>query len=262
MFWFDTHAHLSYDAFADNLPHYLELAKQAGVVGMLAVGTDVPSSIRCAELALRHPQIWASVGIHPNECAKAGNSDWDSIVDLARQEKVVAIGETGLDKHWDDAPFELQQEFFQRHLDLSRQTGLPFIVHMRDCEAETVEQLKREYQRGTLRGVMHSFCGSVATANLCQQWGMHISFAGMATYKNANDIRQVALSVQADRILVETDAPYLTPHPLRGERPNHPALVIHTGQCLASHRGVPFPEFARQTTANACQLFGINANPE
>lgn len=258
MQWFDTHAHLFYPPLIDQLDEFLELARQAGVTGMLCVGTDLASSRQSVELAHRYPQIWAAVGIHPNECAKAETSDWEAIVNLSRDPRVVALGETGLDRHWDDAPFDLQQEYFQRHLDFSRESGLPFIVHMRDCESDIVAQLERQAATGALHGVMHSFTGTPETAEKCQQWGMYISFAGMATYKNAADIRQVSKLVRADRILVETDAPYLTPHPHRGQRPNHSAMVIHTGQCLAEERGLAFPDFARQTTENAQRLFNLS----
>jgi len=257
MHWFDTHAHIANQPLLGELDSYLAKATQASVVGMVAVGTDLASSRQCAQLAANYPNVWASVGIHPNESAKAGSEDWQQICELAAQPRVVALGETGLDKHWDDSPFELQQEYFQRHIDLSRSTGLPFIVHMRDCEEETVEQLRDNAKDGPLNGVMHSFTASSKTAELCQQWGMYISFAGMATYKNASEIRDVASEIRSDRILVETDCPYLTPHPYRGQRPNHPALVIHTGQCLATQRNVSFPEFARQTTENAYRLFKI-----
>lgn len=260
MFWFDTHAHLFNDPLYSEIEGYLELARQAGVTGMVTVGTDLASSRTCLQLAERHPEIWAAVGIHPNECAKAGPDDWNRICDLLEHPRVVALGETGLDRYWDDAPFELQQQYFQRHLDMSQQTGLPFIVHMRECEEEIVRQLRQQSETGMLNGVMHSFTGTEETAQLCQQWGMYISFAGMATYKNAGDIRQVAKNIAADRILVETDCPYLTPHPHRGQRPNHPAMVIHTGQCLAQERGVSFPDFARQTSENARRLFQISCD--
>lgn len=257
MHWFDTHAHLFNQPLLGEIDHYLQLARQAGVTGILTVGTDLESSLTCIQLAEQHEGVWAAVGIHPNECAKANSQDWEQVSKLIDHPKVVALGETGLDKYWDDAPFDLQQDYFQRHLDLSRSSGLPFIVHMRECEAEIVQQLQENAEQGSLNGVMHSFTGCQETANLCQQWGMYISFAGMATYKNAEDIRVVSESIQEDRILVETDCPYLTPHPHRGQRPNHPGMVIHTGQCLAERRGVSFPDFARQTTENAKRLFGL-----
>lgn len=257
MYWFDTHAHLFNSPLSDNLSDYLQQATEAGVRQILTVGTDLESSRHCVAMAHQHPQIFAAVGIHPNECAKAKDGDWEKICQMLSDPRVVALGETGLDRYWDDAPLELQQDYFQRHLDQSRSSGLPFIVHMRDCEADIVQQLSREASNGPLNGVMHSFTGSLQTARQCQDWGMYISFAGMVTFKNAAEIREVAREVRSDRILIETDCPYLTPHPHRGQRPNHPAMVIHTGQCVAECRGDSLPDFARQTTENACRWLGL-----
>jgi TatD DNase family protein len=256
MEWFDTHAHLSYADLCNDLPKYLELAAAAGVSRMMAVGTDLSSSRACVELADQHPNIWASVGIHPNESAKALPGDWAAICELAAHEKVVALGETGLDLHWDDAPLTIQQDHLRRHIESSTATGLPLIIHSRDCDAEIVSALREFAAQAPLSGVMHSFTGAWETAAACLELGLYISFAGMATYKNAEAIRAVAQRVPADRILVETDSPFLAPQPHRGQRPNHPAMVVHTGRCLAAVRKVSEREFAAITTANACRLFG------
>jgi len=168
---------------------------------------------------------------------------------------VRAIGETGLDAYWDYTPLEVQQTLFDQHLQLSRETDLAFVVHMRDCAAATIEMLRAARQRGPLRGVMHSFTGDLATAQACLELGMFISFAGMVTFKKSHELRQIAQQIPTDRILIETDSPYLTPHPHRGKRPNEPAMIVHTAACLAEVRGVPLDQFAAETTANAQRLF-------
>ncbi len=224
---------------------------------MLAVGTTVASSQACLGVANTFAGVWAAAGIHPNHTHEAVAGDWDRVIALAQESRVVALGETGLDKHWDFAPFALQQDYFDRHLRLSQQLGKPFIVHMRDCEADIMQMLRAARSRGPLSGIMHSFTGDATMAEECLALGMHISFAGMVTFKKSDDLRAVAQSIPADRLLVETDAPYLSPHPHRGVRPNEPALVIHTAQCLADVRGTTLEVLAQATTANARRLFRV-----
>ena len=167
------------------------------------------------------------------------------------------LGETGLDRYWDHAPLDLQRDYFDRHVRLSQSCGLPFIVHMRDCEEDILEMLREARSRAALHGVMHSFSGSDATARECVELGLYISFAGMVTYKKSIELRNVAEHVPDDRILIETDAPYLSPHPKRGQRPNEPGLVIHTAACLSEVRGVGLELFAEHTTTNARRLFRL-----
>lgn len=252
----DTHAHLTNENFAD-LDHYLELAKDAGVTGVLTVATTAADAQRCIELAERHPQIRAAVGIHPNDCCQSGPDDWRVIREICKHPRVAALGETGLDRYWDDCPWDVQLDYFCRHLALSRETQLPVVIHTRDCADECLEILKDEARSGPLRGVMHSFSGSAEVAQGCIELGLFISFAGMVTFKNAPDLREVAQGLPLNRILVETDSPYLTPHPFRGKRPNHPALVVHTVKVLADLHGMSSELFAEQTTRNAEELFGV-----
>ena len=252
---FDTHAHINDEQFDANRDEVIERAAAAGVSNIIAVGTSAETSEKCIRLAQQYDIVRAAVGIQPNSCADAGEGDWDRIVELAADPSAVALGETGLDRYWDYAPFDLQQDYFDRHLRLSQTTGLPFIVHMRDCEQDILEMLRAAAQRGPLRGVMHSFAGTSEGAAECVALGLHISFAGMVTYKKSDELRAVAQTVPDDRILIETDSPYLSPHPKRGQRPNEPALVIHTAQCLAEVRGVSVEHFAAQSTANAQDLF-------
>ncbi|REK08993.1 MAG: TatD family deoxyribonuclease [Planctomycetota bacterium] len=250
----DTHAHLDQEEFADDREAVIERAREAGVEAIVTVGTTALSSEQSVDLAGGHPGVFAAVGIQPNYTAQAVPGDWERVVTLVTRPRVVAIGETGLDRHWDYSPFDIQQDYFDRHLRLAQERGLPFIVHTRDSDAEVVEMLREAHRRGPLRGVMHSFAGTAETAGECLELGLHISFAGMVTFKKSDALREVAVIVPDDRILVETDSPYLSPHPLRGKR-NEPANVLHTATCLAEVRGVELEAFAEQTTINARALF-------
>lgn len=254
---FDTHAHLDDEQFDSCRADVVARAVEAGVRNMVAVGTTAASSRRCVAIAAEYSTVHAAAGIQPNYCAEAASGDWDTVCELAAKSDVVAIGETGLDCYWDHAPLDLQRDYFDRHLRLSQQTDLPFIVHMRDSGAEILEMLAEARRRGPLRGVMHSFTGDEELAQACLEIGLHISFAGMVTYKKSDELRQVAAMIPADRLLVETDAPYLSPHPCRGQRPNEPALVVHTAGCLASARGTSVEELAAATSSNARALFGL-----
>jgi TatD DNase family protein len=253
----DTHAHLDDEQLRDDLPGVLERAAAAGVVRVVTVATTGPSSAACVALAAQHPSLSATVGIHPNHAAQAGPTEWDDVLRLVGSPGVVAVGETGLDRHWDFTPFPLQEEYFSRHLELSRRTGLPLVIHCREAEADVLRMLRADFDRhGPLRGVMHSFAADAATAGACLEMGLYLSFAGMLTYKNAQALRDVAKGVPADRVMVETDSPYLAPVPLRGKR-NEPALVRHTAECLAGVLGKTREETAALTTRNARALFGV-----
>jgi TatD DNase family protein len=174
-------------------------------------------------------------------------------------EKVVAVGETGLDRHWDYTPFPQQEDFFARHLQLARERELAVVIHCREAEADVVRMLRQDFERhGPIRGVMHSFTGDWAMAEACLAMGLYISFAGMVTYKTAQNLREVATRVPIDRLLLETDSPYLSPVPLRGKR-NEPANVVHTATCLANLRKIEVAVLAQQTTENALRLFKLSS---
>jgi TatD DNase family protein len=252
---FDTHAHLDDEQLAGDVAGVVERAATAGVTSILAVGTTASSSRNCLEHARRFSGVWSSAGIHPNHAAEALPGDWDEVVRLVNEPRVVAIGETGLDLYWKDTPLPVQQDYFDRHIRLSQETGKPLVIHLRDSAGEILAMLHAARQRRTLRGVMHSFTCTAGQAAEFLALGMHVSFAGMVTFKKSGELRAVAASIPADRILVETDSPYLSPEPFRGKRPNEPARVVHTAGCLAQVRGVSLGEFARQTTANARDLF-------
>jgi TatD DNase family protein len=252
---FDTHAHLDDDRFRDDLPAVLDRAAAAGLTHVVCVATTAADSARCVELAARFRLVWATVGIQPNNVAAAAPGDWSDVARLADAPRVVALGETGLDRHWDFTPFAQQEDYFARHLALSRRTGLPVVIHCREAEADVVRMLREDFDRhGPVRGVMHSYTGDWPSAEACLAMGLNVSFAGMVTFKNAADLRAVAAKVPADRLLVETDCPYLAPVPVRGQR-NEPAYVAHTTAALAAVRGVPADELAARTTRNALELF-------
>ncbi|MFN4261789.1 MAG: TatD family hydrolase [Gemmataceae bacterium] len=254
----DTHAHLDDERFQRDLPQVLERAAAVGVRRIVTVATTAASSAVCVKQAEQYPCLSATVGIHPNHAAEAAITDWDQVRQLAQRPQVVAVGETGLDRHWDFTPFALQEEYFARHLELSRRQRLPIVIHCREADADVLRMLREDYARhGPLRGVMHSFTGDKVLAEACLNIGLHISFAGMLTYKSARDLRVVAQGLPLDRLLVETDCPYLAPAPRRGQR-NEPAFVRHTATCLAETLGLDFETVAIQTTRNARELFNIN----
>ena len=254
---FDTHAHLNIDPFDPIMDEVIERAKAVGVTGIAVIGIDVATSRRACDLAKQHPgYLHAVVGIQPNSAAEAEPGDFQIIEALVSEPGVCAIGETGLDCHWDDTPIEMQHAYFDWHLQLCRDKSLPMVIHMRESGDLIVRQLRR--QTSVPPGIMHSFTGDMALAKECLQMGLHVSFAGMVTFKKSDDLRAVAKEVPEDRLLVETDSPYLSPEPFRGKRPNEPARVEHTLRCLAKVRGVSAEHLAEATTANAERLFGIS----
>jgi TatD DNase family protein len=253
----DTHAHLDDPRFRDDLPEVLRRAAEAGVSRVITIATTAPTSAVSIELAARHEALFAAVGIQPNHVAEATPTDWDEIVRLVSAEHVVGVGETGLDRYWDYTPFAQQEDYFARHLALARNHNRAVVIHCREAEADMVRMLRAEFDRhGPVRGVMHSFTGDAATAQACLAMGLYVSFAGMLTYKNAQALRDVAATVPLERLLVETDSPYLAPVPVRGQR-NEPANVVHTAACLARVKGVEADLVAEHTTRNAQALFGL-----
>jgi TatD DNase family protein len=255
--WIDTHAHLDDERFHGDLPAVLERAAQAGVQWIIVIATTALDSPRCLQLAQRHAPLRTTVGIQPNHVAEATPTAWDTVVSLADRPEVVALGETGLDRYWDYTPFAQQEDYFARHLELARKIDRAVVIHCREAEADVVRMLRQDFEKhGPVRAVMHSFTGDLATAQACLQMGLFISFAGMLTYKNAQALRDVAAKVPLERVLVETDSPYLAPVPHRGRR-NEPAYVVHTAAVLAQTLGVPIDVVAENTTRNARTLFGM-----
>lgn len=262
MLAFDTHAHLDEESLAKDVEQIVDNAQQAGVANIVTIGTTLESSLRSIKLAERFPGVFAAVGIHPNYASQAKPDDWEQIIELTNHEKVVAVGETGLDCYWDFAPLDIQQEYFDRHLELSRTSGLPFIVHCRDAEPQTIEQLQQAAAKSDgepkLNGIMHSFCGSAETARICLELGMHISLSGMVTYKKNEELREIVRSVPQDRLLIETDCPYLVPHPERKKlKRNEPAFVVSVAKTLADVFETTSDVIGEIATANARKLFKI-----
>lgn len=253
---FDTHAHLNVDTFQESVGETVQRAQESGVIGIAVIGIDVVTSQRAIDLAAEFPgYLHAVVGIQPNSISEASPDDWSKIEEMAGSPGVRGIGETGLDCYWDDTPLEQQHDYFDRHMELCRQTGLPMIIHMRESCDLILDQFRR--QASIPPGVMHSFTGDEQQARACLDLGLFISFAGMVTFKKSQALRDVAAMVPEDRILIETDSPYLSPEPMRGKRPNEPARVQHTLRCLADVRGVSAEALAETTTRNAKTLFQL-----
>ena len=256
----DTHAHLDDERFTNDLPEVLRRAAETGIEAILCPGISADSSEAVVRLAEEHPILHAAVGIQPNYGAEAKEDDWDRIVALVEAGSAVALGETGLDRYWDFTTIEMQQDYFNRHLQLAQKMDLPVIIHCREAEADTLAMLREAVARGPLRGVIHAFSGDRAFAEACLDLGMHISLAGPVTYTNKKfePLRLAARIVPDERLLIETDSPYLVPHPLRGkEKRNEPALMRHTAVALAELRGADIEEFVAATTANARALFRL-----
>jgi len=252
---FDTHCHLDQPEFDDDRTAVVARAAAAGVSNLITVGISADMSQVSVQLAAQFESVHAAVGMQPNYLAEAKSGDWDRVLQMVDASGVVAIGETGLDRYWDFTPFDVQQDYFDRHIRLSQERGLPFIVHMRDCDEDILVMLREAHARGPLSGVMHSFTGSRAMMDECVAMGLAISFAGMVTFKKSDELRAIAAAVPDDHILVETDSPYLTPEPVRKVKRNEPGHVRFTAGCLADVRGIKLEDFAVLTTTNARRLF-------
>ena len=248
----DTHCHIYSDQFDPDRVLVLERAQAAGVERLIAVGYDLPSSEMAIELAQREPMIWATAGIQPHYALSTTNADLARLRELLAQPRVVALGEIGLDYYHDRAPHDRQETLFRQQLLIARELALPVVIHSRDAIADTVRILQ-DAARGQT-GVMHSFSGNWAYAEACLEVGFYLSFSGPLTFKKATELHDVARRAPLDRIVVETDAPYLTPHPFRGKR-NEPAHVRYVAEALATLRGVAFAEIAQALAANTAQLF-------
>jgi TatD DNase family protein len=252
---FDTHAHLHFPELAPELDAVLGRARAAGVRGIVTIGTDVETSRAAIAIAEREPDVWASVGVHPHDAAQVDGAALDDIERLAGAERVVAIGEIGLDFFRNLSPRERQEDVFRRLLDLASRTGKPVLIHCRDAHAETLAILA-EAAIGDVGGIMHCFSGDAAVARRCLDLGLVISIAGPVTYPNARELRDVVRLVPEDRLVVETDCPYLPPQPYRGKR-NEPAYVGITAAKVAELRGVSLEELGPVMTKNAHRVLRV-----
>jgi TatD DNase family protein len=247
----DTHCHLDGNSFAKDLEQVVERALAAGVTTMVAIGSgdgppDLAAGIRLAEA---YPFIYATVGVHPHEASKADESTWPGLRSLASHPKVVAIGEIGLDYHYNFSPPEVQREVFVKQLQIACDSDLPIVIHTREAWDDTFSTLESHWPAGGPGGIMHCFSGGPAEAERSLAMGFHISFSGIVTYPKAAEVHAAAKIVPLDRILVETDAPYLSPVPYRGKR-NEPAYVVETVRRLAELRGEEFEALASAASAN------------
>lgn len=249
----DSHCHLNYAGLGDDVPGVLARARTAGVGGFLAISCRRSEWEQVTGIADAHADVWASVGIHPHEADSHPDTEAQTLVEAAQHPRVIGIGETGLDYFYDKSDRGRQQASFRAHIAAARASGLPLIVHTRDAEADTMALLQ-EPGDGRLNGVIHCFTASQAFAEQALALGFYISLSGIVTFKNARDLQETARTLPADRLLVETDAPYLAPVPMRGQR-CEPAFVAHTARFLAALRGEEADVFAAATTANFHALF-------
>jgi TatD DNase family protein len=250
----DSHCHLNYKGIVEKQAAVLERARAAGVSAMLNISTRESEWDEVIALAATQPDIWASVGIHPHEADSHLEVDCAKLVAKSNHPRVIAIGETGLDYYYDHSDRDQQRTSFRAHIAAARQTGLPIVVHTRDAEEDTAAIMREEMGKGAFAGVIHCFTASAAFADIALELGLYISLSGIVTFKNAADLQNVAANLPADRILVETDAPFLAPVPHRGKT-GEPAFVADTMRFVANLRQVDQNDFAMQTTDNFYELF-------
>lgn len=253
----DTHVHLNADQYDEDLEAVIDRARDAGVDRMFVVGFDTKTIERAMKLIEDYDFIYAIIGWHPVDAIDCTDERLDWIESLSQHPKVIGIGEMGLDYHWDKSPKEIQKEVFRKQIALAKRVKLPIVIHNRDATQDCIDILLEEHAE-EVGGIMHSFSGSPEIADVVtQKLNFHISLGGPVTFKNAKQPKEVAKHVPLDRLLVETDAPFLTPHPYRGKR-NEPAHVTLVAQQIAELRGISYEEVAQQTTQNAERLFNLS----
>ncbi|MFS2010539.1 TatD family hydrolase [Azospirillum sp. CT11-132] len=251
----DSHCHLDFPDFAEELDAVVDRARQAGIGRMVTICTYISRFDRILAVAERYDDILCSVGVHPHQAQEEfAITTTETLVELSRHPKVIGLGETGLDYFYDKSPRDQQQECFRRHIRASLETGLPLIIHTRDADDDTMRIVKEEAAGQPVKGLLHCFSSGRALAEEAVEYGFSLSLSGIVTFKKSEDLRAIVKDVPLDRILVETDAPYLAPIPFRGKR-NEPAYVAHTAACVAEVKGVSAEELARVTTDNFFRLF-------
>ena len=257
MRFIDTHAHLTFEGLCENLDDVLERSRSAGVDGWITVGTDPKENTKSIELAGANKNMFAAVGFHPHEARLITTDDFDTLAAQMKEDIVVALGEIGLDYHYNFSEPPIQREVFRKQLEIAAATEKPVIVHSREAFDETLEILS-EYI-GRLRGiVIHCFGGDANQARKAVEMGCYISFTGTVTFKTADTAREAAGAVPLNRLMIETDCPYMSPAPMRKQRVNEPALMVHTAAKIAELHGVTTEEIARITTENAVDFFNLN----
>jgi TatD DNase family protein len=257
----DSHCHLDYPGLAENLAQVMARAETAGVRLVLSIGTRVRKFDQVLDIVERHPHVFCTVGTHPHNAAEEPDVTAEELVSLARHPKVVGIGEAGLDYHYDHSPRDQQAKSFRMQIEAARQTGLPLVIHSREAEADTAAILEEEMAKGAFKPLLHCFSSKAELAERGLKLGAYVSFSGILTYKNAEDIRNVARQVPRERLLVETDAPYLAPVPFRGKT-NEPAFVVKTLEKLAEVKGMSPTDMAAMTSRNFFTLFDKVPKPD
>jgi TatD DNase family protein len=257
----DSHCHLDYPGLAEDLVQVIARAEEAGVKLMLSIGTRVRKFDQILAIAERHAHVFCTVGTHPHNAAEEPDVAAEELVRLARHPRVVGIGEAGLDYHYHHSPRDQQAKSFRIHIEAARESGLPLVIHSREAEADTAAILEEEVAKGAFKPLLHCFSSKVELAERGLKLGAYVSFSGILTYKNAEEIRDVARQVPLDRLLVETDAPYLSPVPYRGKT-NEPAFVVKTLQKLAEVRATTPADMAAMTSRNFFTLFDKVPKPD
>jgi TatD DNase family protein len=254
----DTHCHLDMDEFNPDREEVIQRAKDAGIEAIITIGSDLKGNIGGLELSKKYDFIYSSVGIHPHDAKDFTEDVFNQIKIWVKREKVVAIGEIGLDYHYDNSPREIQREIFMKQLQFAKEVNLPAVIHSREAKRDTLEIIK---ESGVNKGVLHCFSGDIDMAERAIAMGFFISIAGPVTFKNARKPKEIAKMIPDDYLLIETDAPYLTPEPFRGRR-NEPSYIVHTAKAIAELRGITLEDLSRITTINAKRLFKIGQMPE
>ncbi len=255
----DSHCHIDGEAFDGDRDEVVQRAREAGIAAMLNIGTGDPHSDdfrRAVAVAERYENVFASVGVHPHDAKLYDDNAEEHLIGLSKSEKVIAWGEIGLDFYYDHSPRDVQLEVFRRQIRTAKALDLPIIIHSRDANDETVEILTEECSWDGFRGIMHCFGGTAEMAETMMPLGFLISFAGNVTFKKAEDLRNAAMAVPLEKLLVETDCPFLTPVPFRGKR-NEPSMVVQTARFLSDLYGVGFEELAEKTTRNFLDFFRL-----
>ena len=250
----DSHCHLDFSDFAAELDAVVARARDVGIGRMVTISTRVSKHAQVLAIAEKFPDVFCSVGTHPHNAHEELNIDAKALIAIAQHPKVVAIGEAGLDYHYDKSPRDAQAQGFRQHIAAARETGLPLVIHAREADADMTRILHEETGKGAFPAVLHCFTGGRDLAFAAIALGHYVSFTGILTFKNSKDLRDIAAALPAERVLVETDAPYLAPLPHRGKR-NEPSYVVETAKVLAATRGVSAEDVARQTTENFFRLF-------
>ncbi|KKI91612.1 hydrolase TatD [Bacillus sp. SA1-12] len=252
---FDTHAHLNAVQYEEDIVEVIQRAKDENVTHIVVVGFDKDTITKAMELTEQYEMIYAAIGWHPVDAVDMTDEDLAWIKELTSHPKVVAIGEMGLDYYWDKSPKDVQKEVFRKQIQLAKEVQLPIIIHNRDATEDVVKILKEE-KASEVGGIMHCFTGSLEIAKQCMEMNFYISYGGPVTFKNAKKPKEVVKEIPMERLLIETDCPYLTPHPFRGKR-NEPSYVKYVAEQIAELRGISYEEVAEKTSDNAKKLFGI-----